>query len=65
MGIFFNFQIGLRDDAMAAAVVSEDVTIRIVDDQADPSRPPKRAKVRSKKVARATHRLMGYPVVFY
>jgi hypothetical protein len=44
--IFFNFQIGLRDDAMAAAVVSEDVTIRIVDDQADvqPSRPPKRAK---------------------
>jgi hypothetical protein len=52
---------------MAAAVVGEDVTIRIVDDQANvqPSRPLKRAKVRSKKVARATHRLVGYPVVFY
>jgi hypothetical protein len=57
----------LRDDAMAAAVAGEGVTIRIVDDQAnvEPSRPPKRAKVRSKKVARATHRFMGYPVAFY
>jgi hypothetical protein len=33
--ISFNFRIGLRDDAMAAAVVSEEITIRIVDSQAD------------------------------
>jgi hypothetical protein len=49
VGASFNLQIGLQDDAMPAAVASEEVTLRIVDAQADdnprrPANPPQSPK---------------------